>query len=116
MEWFYCNISSAESPFQKTPEVLDAVGVNSANVGLDVTDNLMHKPRPESIISGSVIGVEFGFLVHVRHDFSLQGLTLHAGNNLGAYFAGVTIQKAHDDGFTKCSATLEVTCFLLSVH
>src|SRR5713101_81955 len=117
MEWFHGNVSSAESPLQKTPEVLDAIGMDlSANIGLHVIDNLMHKSRPESVISGSVISVEFGFLVNVRHDLSLQGLALHVRNNLGADFACVTIKESHDNSFTKRSATLEVTRFLFGMH
>src|ERR1700694_1551463 len=117
MEWLNGNVGSTESPLQETPEVFDAVGVDlSANVGLNMIDNLMHEPRLESIVSGGIVGIEFGFLVYMGQDFSLQGLALHVGNNLGTNFAGITVKKTHDDGFPKCSTALVVTHFLVGVH
>ena len=72
----------AVSPFQKTPEALNAVGVSlSPNILTNrMLDRFMVR---QSMIGERVIGVDLRSRRNVLHDESAHGLTCGIGNNFG---------------------------------
>ena len=103
MERFDRNISSLESAFQETPEILDAVGMNlSAYIFLKVIHCVMHEVAVRQIIITVMqISVDGRFLFDVSQNLILQGISFYVRNDPCTDTASFTVFYPHHDGLVR---------------
>jgi len=86
------DVGAADCPLQQAPKVLKAIRVNAA---IDVPFHVVHKfvrvLFRKSLINTGLIGVDFGAVLYLIQDSSLQRFAVHLRNYCSANGARFTI-------------------------
>src|SRR5215472_1861062 len=116
MELLNANVGSTDGAFQETPEVLQAISVNSAvHVSNSMVDHLVGVFASDSLIGQQGVAVECRFGSYMLLDCWMNVLLPISGDNFTNHFAA-TLQCCPNRLLSLWSSGSDSACFLGKVH
>ena len=116
VERFNRNVGTADTALQKTPKVLQSVGMYvPIDVGNGMVDHLMSVVSSESIVGSQRIGMERGPGFNVLSDFGLECMLLAVRNDGGTDLAA-TLNDSDNGGFVFGASSGNPATTLPDVH
>jgi hypothetical protein len=100
------NVSTAQTPFQETPEILQPVCVDAAlNIGFSMVNDIMDEARMQSVIANCAVRIDAGTVLYIVENFILQNFTCDVGDDLCADSTHFAVKNTLNDCFPAVTTT-----------